>query len=302
MRLLICASILLAGCADADKGPARASILEVVGHLESKSLTEASGLARSQRRDGLLWAINDDGPADLYAMTTTGRKLGKVRVSKANNRDWEDLASFTLDNQPYLVIADIGDNEARRKDVKLYIVEEPDPGDDKVKIAWEIEFSYPDGPRDAEAIAVDPAAGHILVLSKRDIPAMMYELPLRPETDDTQIATPVIEVDSLPQPSRRDIDNALALKSSHWQPTGMDVASDGASLLILTYRGVYYYRRRDGATWADALGEPPLGLSIARYPNAESIAFGADDAAAFVTTEKRHPPLLRIDLGAVKKP
>ena len=299
MRLLICAAILLAGCADADKEPGRASVLEVVGHLESKSLTEASGLARSQRRDGLLWAINDDGPANLYAMTQTGRKLGKVRVSKANNRDWEDLASFQLDGKPYLVIADIGDNEGRRKDVKLYVVEEPQPGDDKASIAWEIEFSYPRGPRDAEAIGVDAAAGRILVLSKRDTPAIMYELPLRPGTEETLVAAPIAAVDSLPQPSRRDIDNALTLKSWHWQPTGMDIAGNGRSLLILTNRGVYYYRRREGVAWADALAEPPLGLNIARYRNAESIAFGSGDDHAYLTTEKQHAPLVRIDLGNV---
>ncbi|MDH3533730.1 MAG: hypothetical protein OEO82_12430, partial [Gammaproteobacteria bacterium] len=243
MRLLICASLVLAGCAEADRPPRPDGAITVAGRLESKALDETSGLARSQRHEGLLWAVNDDGPAVLYALDTSGGKRGKVKLSKARNRDWEDLASFTLDDQPYLLVADIGDNERRRKDVRLYVVAEPEPDEDKVKIAWRIEFSYPEGPRDAEAVAVDSANERILVLTKRDIPAVLYALPLRPETDDTISAERLGAIGTLPRPSNADIDNARVLKDWHWQPTGLDISSDDGSILILTYRGVYYYPR-----------------------------------------------------------
>ena len=298
MRLMVCASILLAACADADRAAGEPSAIELAGHLESKSLREASGLAHSGIREDLLWAINDDGPTDLYALGLSGKKRGKVRIENAANRDWEDLASFVLDGTPYLVVADIGDNNARRKDVTLYIVEEPDPADDEVEVAWEIEFTYPEGPRDAEALAVDVAAGRILVLSKRDIPARLYALPLQPETKDRITAKFIGAVSSLPQPSRRDVNNALANKDWHWQPTGMDIAAAHDAVLILTYRGIYYYARQDGEAWADALGRAPLGASLGAYRNAESIAFAQSGDHAFVITEKQHAPLLRIDLAA----
>ena len=95
----------------------------IVGTLQNHNIDEASGLARSQRYPDVFWIINDDGPSSLYAIDSVGHDLGRVKVSDASNRDWEDLASFTLDGVAYLLIADIGDNEGKRKDVRLYVVE-----------------------------------------------------------------------------------------------------------------------------------------------------------------------------------
>ena len=301
MRLLVCVSILLASCTDADKLPQGGSPIEVTGYLQFKSLNEASGLARSYKNADQLWVINDSGGPILYAINTIGAKLGKVKLSKASNRDWEDLASFSLEGQAYLVIADIGDNLRRRNYVTLYVVEEPDINQDRANIAWRIDFSYPEGPTDAEAIAVDVAGRRILVLSKRNIPAVLYAVPLMPDTNDTVIATRLGEIDSLPQPSQRDIRNAT-VSGWYWQPTAMDIATDGSSALILTYRGIYHYSRNNDEQWIDTLRNRPLGLSLGRYKNAEAIAFAPSDNLAVVTIEKKHAPLLRIDLnGAVNQ-
>lgn len=302
MRLLIWTSILLVACTDADKAPQPESPIEVVGYLQSKSLTEASGLARSHRREDLLWAINDDGPPVLHALDVTGAHLGKVKLSKTNNRDWEDLASFSLRGKAYLLVADIGDNERKRKDVRLYVVKEPDPDDKKVKVAWRIEYSYPDGPRDAEAVAVDAVNERILILTKRDIPAVLYELPLISDTKKTLVAKRLGAIPSLPLPSKRDVSNATVTKDWYWQPTGMDIAADSASAVILTYSGVYYYARKDNESWLDALQRRPLGLRLRSLRDAEAIAFGQGDDIAFVTSEKKHAPLLRVDLSSVSRP
>ncbi len=184
----------------------------------------------------------------------------------------------------------------------LHIVGEPDIDDKKTTVDRRIDFTYPNGPRDAEAVAVDAAAERIYVLSKRDIPPRLYALPLEPDTDDTIVAEFLGTVQSLPQPSRRDINNAPVTNDWHWQPTGMDFAADGSGALILTYRGVYYFRRNGEEPWLDALGRAPLGLRIDRFPNAESVAFDRGDDAAFVTIEKPNAPLIRIDLrGAIQR-
>ena len=303
MRLLICVLVVLAGCQQATDSAASDSLLTVSGHLQSSAIDEASGLAPSRRDPDILWVINDDGPAVLYAIDATGATRGKTRVSKANNRDWEDLASFTLQDTPYLLIADIGDNEAKRKDVTLYVVEEPDIDDGKAKIAWQFDFRYPDGPTDAEAIAVDAANERILVLSKRDIPAVLYELPLRPIKDKKVVAKRIGVLASLPQPRRQDVTAAPLMKDWFWQPSGMDIKADGSAAIIVTYDAVYYYPRDPNQDWQDALGQPPFGLSLGKINNAESIAFSNDGSAAFITTEKQHAPLLRVDLsGTLKTP
>ena len=99
--------------------------------------------------------MNDSGKPLLYALDTRGNHLGRVDLRKSDNRDWEDLASFVLDGEPYLLVADIGDNTARFKKRTLYIAKEPRANESKTKVDGRIEFRYPNGPRDAESAAVD---------------------------------------------------------------------------------------------------------------------------------------------------
>jgi len=298
VRLLVCAPLLLAACTAGDRNAETQSPIERVGTLENRKLDEASGLAHSRLDPGILWVINDGGPAAVYAIDHTGRERGRVKIADAKNKDFEDIASFSLDGTAYLMIADIGDNHSRRKHVTLYIIEEPALDDSRAELAWRIDFSYPDGPRDAESLAVDSAGQRIYVLSKRDIPAVLYAMPLMPPVDDahgTIIATRLGGIDSLPQPSAREKKNTKG-SGWHWQPTGMDFSVAGDRALILTYGGVYLYARDGKQTWLDALSGRPLGLSLGKIKNAESIAFAPDGNSAFVTVEKKHAPLLRIDL------
>ena len=183
--------------------------------------------------------MNDSGKPLLFAIDATGRALGRVELRKSDNRDWEDLASFQLDGEPYLLIADVGDNDARYKKRTLYIAKEPRSDEDKTKVDWEIDFTYPDGPRDAESVAVDIENERVLVLSKRDIPPVLYELPLRADGDKKLTARWLGTIDSLPLPSRQDVQFASKTKNWHWQPVGMDISQDNRAAVIMTYRAVY---------------------------------------------------------------
>ena len=176
-----------------------------------------------------------------------------------------------------------------------YIIEEPDPKDDTAKIAWEVKFRYAGGPRDAESMAVDAENGHVYVLSKRTVPAELYQLPLQPEDDDVLEAAQVAILDSLPQPNANQLRNAMQ-NGWGWQPTGMDLAPDGRSALILTYDGVNYFARDAGQSWPDAFAGRALHLALGNFKKAEAISFTDDSAAAMVTIEAQHAPLLRIRL------
>ena len=281
--------VLAAGCSPAQEPPST-----VVGRLQNAKIDEASGLARSQRYPDVFWVANDDGPSVLYAIDGTGKDLGRVTIKDASNRDWEDLASFTLDGVPYLVAADIGDNDGKRKDVRLYIIEEPEAGDDKVKPEWRIEFSYPEGPRDAESVAVDVENQRVLVMTKRDVPALLYSLPLKPGTEKRIDAERLGVVASLPQPSRSDLEFAARANSWHWQPTSMDISDDGTQAVVLTYGGVYRYPRAPGHNWAEALQQPPVVVSRSANRQAESVAFDATGDSILITIEQRHAPLFRL--------
>ncbi|MBT8106443.1 MAG: hypothetical protein HKP05_12490, partial [Woeseiaceae bacterium] len=201
-----------------------------------------------------------------------------------------------LDGEPYVLVADVGDNNARRGKLTLYIAKEPRVDENKTKVDWEIDFEYPNGPRDSEAVAVDIDNERVLVLSKRDIPPSLYEVPLR-EVDGKVAAKWLGTLDSLPRPSRRDVEFAQKLKSWHWQPVGMDISADNRAAVILTYRAVYYYLRRPGQNWFDALNGKPVRVGLGNFANAEAVAFGDDARTVYVTGENRNSLLLRVNLG-----
>ena len=126
--------------------------------IDTDLINESSGLARSQRRDDLLWTLNDSGGAtSLYGITTEGRHVVTLDVQGAlANLDWEDLASYTHDGVAYLLIGDMGDNSAFRPVTTFYRIVEPEVtiGDAVQSLSVTVDRiytqAYPDGPRDEE--------------------------------------------------------------------------------------------------------------------------------------------------------
>ena len=304
MRRILLLAIILAGCSEpsADNVPGdRRAQLIVAGQLQSDELVEASGLARSQRDPELLWSMNDGGSkARLYAIDGSGFHRGRIKLDGIKNRDWEDLSSFAIEGTPYLLVADTGDNDNKRKKVSLHVVPEPDvTDDDKVEIepAWSVDFRYPDGPRDVEAVVADPANDRVVLLSKRDWPPVLYEVPLHPPSDGTLVAKRLGTIESLPHPTRQDREQAVFTKEWHWQPTAMDLSPDGQLAVVLTYRAVYVYHLDPGRSLYESLSGQAYGFGLGNFRNAESVAFSQDSNSIFVTLEGRHAPLLRIDIN-----
>ena len=296
--LLIAAS----ACSDAGQGPAEKAptvAAVVIGKLEDSNIREASGLARSQRQDNVFWVINDNGAKEwVHAINPRGKRVGEFDLKKSDNVDWEDLASFSIDGKPYLLVADIGDNDAKYKSRTLYVVEEPVAArNEKARVAWRVKFRYPDGPRDAESAAVDIENRRALLLTKRDIPPVLYEVPLQPDDDKKITARWLGTITSLPPPSRQDVEFAPKTKDWHWQPVGMDISADNLAAVILTYRAVYYYTRQPEQDWFDALNTRPVRVSLGNFKNAEAIAFGNDTRTVVVTGENKHSRVLLIDFS-----
>lgn len=268
--------------------------------LANQEIDEASGIAASRRSTDLFWVHNDSGGgATLYAVSNDGGASGRATLIDAQNIDWEDLAAFTMGEQPMLMIADIGDNEARRPHVSLYIVAEPEfEGNTNLNapVDWRVDFRYPEGPRDAEAVAVDTANANALILSKRDVPPILYTVSLRPGSTGVRIAEELVRVESLPKPTSQAMDDAPKTREWFWQPTAMDISRDGSAIAILTYNAVYLYSRTAEENWAAALQRTPRALDLLGLRDAEALAFSADGRSLFVTAEKKHARLLEITL------
>ena len=262
--------------------------------LAEPSNREASGLAASRRSPDLLWTHNDSGGEPvLFALdATTGALRGKVRLAGVTNTDWEDVAAFELDGRAWLLVADTGDNLAGRPGVGVHVIEEPDPAtldparELPVLPAYSIPFIYEDGPRDCEAVAVDPSGRAVWLLTKRDVPARLYRLPLRGASREQPAAARLMG--RLPQLRRPDALQRLVqapLGAMIGMPTAMDFAPDGTAAAVLLYGELLLFPRRPEETWAEALAGKPVRLAPHGFPQAEAVAFSTDGRHLFVCSE-----------------
>ncbi|MGJ8644300.1 MAG: hypothetical protein ACSHX9_12900 [Luteolibacter sp.] len=264
--------------------------------LRSPAIREASGLICSPTDPSYFWIINDSGGTnEIHLNNTDGTSRGSVAITGAKNKDWEDLASFTLDRKPYLLIADTGDNFSRRPSYTFYIVREPSlPAEGKsisgeAPLAWKISFTLPEGaPADIEAIAVNEEAGQILLLTKRLAPAILYTIPLAPQKEP-QIAKKLCEV-IIKAP-------ALPLVPYRNQPTGMDISKDNSTAAVITYYGIFLFHRKASESWAEAFSNRPEGLGFLGLPQAESVAFSKDGKTLFAISEGAISPIMSWQLA-----
>jgi hypothetical protein len=266
-----------------------------MGQIESRRLDESSGLAASRRYEDILWSMNDSGgEAELFALTIRGEHVGRWSIDLPKPTDWEAMDSFQWRGKNYLLVADIGDNFATRDSVSYTILEEPDArslADGTIlRPLISQHFVYPNGPKDSEAIAVNPARGEILVLSKRTKPPELYRLPLslfaanetQEQTDAGEpiTASYVTSLQGFVAPARVDGD----LYGGIWQylamPTGMSIADD--SLLVTTPAHAYLFDLNN-------LVSPPYRVMLPFVGQREAIAFAKDRSdRAYVSHERKH--------------
>ena len=265
-------ALALAACADSGHVP------EGAHTVEDRALSEMSGLVASHRHPGVLWSINDSGSfARLYRVGTQGQALGRVKLSGAWLHDTETLARWQQPERDWLLIGDVGDNRAKRDDVVVHAVAEPDSDDTGARIAWSLRFRYPDGPRDAEGMAVDQARAELLVLSKRDQPARLYRVPLSVQGGEHPVTA-----EYLGSPRPGAIEGAV---------TALDLSEDGRDLAVLTYRGLYLWHRDGDESWAQVLQRAPRSLPLPAMRKAEAMALHPTPGSIMVGSEHRPTPL-----------
>lgn len=233
------ALVLSYACAARDARDAK-PLTDVVqtGRLSNVAISEASGIVASPTQSGVLWTFNDSGnDEELFALDSAGTARGRVAVSGAKNRDWEAMAAGPCDEGACLYIGDVGDNGARRRRVTLYRVREPQVADSVVAVASALEFSYPDGPHDVEALWVSPDTTVWLATKrplrasgKRFRPALLFRLPAAVwRSRDAAVAE---LVDSLPIVPDKDSEH-------NWITDASFVVSAGQGrVAIRMYQGV----------------------------------------------------------------
>ncbi len=274
------------------------------GQIEAADLDETSGLEASGGQAGHWFAINDSKAAALFVFTDEGRHVQRIEISGAKNVDWEALAAMPDPHRPgtnLLVIGDIGDNDARRPTITLYIVEEPSPGGEdeypsRASPRHVLNLRYPDGARDAESLAWDPQSDRLVIVTKRDRPARAYAIDraLALEVGETTLDY-IGTLHPLRPPD--DEDARRFGRQAPWvsQPTGMDISEDGLEVAIVTYRSLYRFDRPPDQDLAEALAAPPTETVGPPGATEEAVAYVPGARQVMIASEGRAATLYRSD-------
>ncbi len=266
-----------------------------VCRINSKSVSESSGIAVTDPDLGSFWTHNDSGHnSELYLIAiSTGELISTVELAGARNVDWEDMAHFELGGHLWLMVADVGDNELKRKKCKLYVFDSSIADNRKKqtiekKNVHELEFAYEDGPHDCEAVAVVDNGKTLLLVEKQMNP----------------FSHPVVGVYQLDLPEEFVDMGKLTAKRitgiSAWAVTGMDVSPDHRSLILRSYGGAQVYRREnDNQSWADVLKvDRPSVVPLPVQQQGEAICFTPDGKHVLITSEGSEAIVWQVELPA----
>ncbi|PKR82010.1 hypothetical protein CW751_01345 [Brumimicrobium salinarum] len=202
-------------------------------------LKESSALIKHKK---LFLTINDSGGEPMiYVFDKKAQIKHTCYIADAKNTDWEALA---YDNEKYLYIADIGNNENKRKDLCVYKLRMDEVLTEDTVKAEQILFSYPEQRHfppyqsdlyyDAEAMVVKQnvlGENELLIFTKnRTVPfdgiAKIYSLPLVPGEYQANLVAD------------------LQLPATNWREESITDATfyNQDELYLLTYSKVYMYK------------------------------------------------------------
>jgi hypothetical protein len=251
--------------------------------LERKKLVEISGIAASMQNKNILYLNQDNGhPNCIYLTNTNGQDLGRLVICGSDNRDWEDIAlgPGPMADHSYIYVADIGDNHAWHGRIRIYRFPEPDlttaafPVLRNIKNAETITLQYPDGPRNAETILLDPLTRDLYIVTKEDDSSNVY-------------------VASFPQSTRHKIVLEPVMTLPFHLVTSGNISSNGLEILLRNEDYYWYWKRTAGESIADALRRPPQQITpVTKEPQGEAICFSPNQRGYYTCSEvnrKQHP-------------
>jgi hypothetical protein len=262
---------------------------DITGHLPIKAMNEISGIAASGINKDLYYIHNDSGDTSrFFAILPTG-ELKSTIYFKGDPRerfgvhDFEDIAvgPGPVEGKSYVYAGDIGDNYAIRNYITVYRVEEKEAwAKDSISTgdAVPIHLRYPDGPKDAETLMVDPIEKLIYIVSKRQDSVTVYTSPLNYKANDTLVLTKRCKL------------FFAGYKLFKWITAG-DISKDGQQVLIKSYTNVYYWKRQNNESIWKTVQRPPQILPYKQEKQGEAIGFTPDGKGYYTTSEGVYSPI-----------
>ena len=311
LRLLTLASLLVAATvipAIAAQGQAGQECpnfgsSSVTGEVTSPLANEISGITASKSQPGVFWIHNDSGnSSDLFAVDASGDLLMRVILNNVPNWDYEDIAMGPGPDgsSDYIYIADVGANQLGRDTVRIFRLEEPKVTGGTITIPEaDVErfiFAYgnPNGPgtvnRNAEAMAVDPITGDVVVVEKalRTIDgtiAMSWVYRIRQHElveGQTIVAEPVVA-------ARMRYDGETTRAS-----TAAEFSHDGKVLVVKNWNEVFAWPRNAKQSIFQAMAQNPETDCVSNAPGGEAITVGTD-GNLYAIPEGNTPNISRVN-------
>lgn len=282
------------------------------GIVGEEKLIELSGLApyRGGGDETLFWAHNDGARSKLYLLDSDGDTRGVLDIDGIDPVDCEDLCSFQKGESRFLLLADTGDNNLRRKSVKLYLIMEPSlaefegaaggkkkkkkdkPPELKLKPAATYEFTYPDGAHNCEAVGVDVSKQKIVLVTKEKNPGCdVFSLPLLIDPKGVLHEQPT-------QPQQAKHLARIPVPTI----TGLAVDPTGKRLMLLGRSQLFEFTRP--VTPAADTSEPyvrmlkadPRPLAKPKQEQGEAVCFSPDGKKLYVASEGKNQPIWELEL------
>lgn len=248
------------------------------GKVEFNDIKEASGLASSKKNPGVLWAHNDTKDKKrLFAMNGNGKHLGVYYVCNAKDRDWEDIAvgPGPDSEKSYIYVGNIGDNDLEYDIKYVYRCEEPDVTTtqegviDTIENVDVLQFCYPDGRKNAEALMLDPLTKDYYIITKNEKKELVYK---------AAYPQPLTSVDTLECVDTLDLNEIVA----------GDISVDGREIIIKTYKKVYYWKRIGDETIQETMRRSPSTISYIEEPQGEGLAWDLNGSGYFTISEEEN--------------
>lgn len=145
------------------------------------AVQESSGLVALPQK-GLYLTHNDAGNKPyLYKIDAQGKLVETIKLN-LKNEDWEDL---TQDDEGYVYIAETGNNNNNRRELKVYKLKPENPQRvETIRFTYEDQKQYPPAKKDRnfDVEAIFYSNGSIYLVSKdrgRQSAAKVYKVPAR---------------------------------------------------------------------------------------------------------------------------
>lgn len=239
-----------------------------------KNLQEISGLVTGRKNPEMVYFVEDrSNKNEVYLFSHFGEKFGKIMLDGVENIDWEDIAIGPghEEGEQYIYVADIGDNGAIRDNIRIIRFIEPQIEDfENDELAIQdfdiITLKYPDGARDAETLLLDPKTLDLIIITKREVVARVYQIKYPYSTSETNELTFV---------------GLLPMK----RLLGGDVDATGNQILLKNKSTVYYWSNNNGSVLNTLFKSAPVSVYYIPEPQGESIGFTADGEGYLTISE-----------------